>query len=213
MAPTIDQLIAARIGQDNVLPSLEVCVGDDEPERRVRDGRRCYYSSTLSFRNATTPLPMEFNPRKVFVQLFGEGDTPEERATISHRRASLLDLIDGRVPTRCKATLGARDRVVLDDYLETVREIGAARREGLAARSVGREPARHADRGAAGHFDEQVKLDVRPDRARVPGRPHARGVVHHGGRRHEPHLQPHRRVGRLPSAVASRTTWSASRSW
>ena len=47
----------------------------------------CYYSSTLSFRNATTPLPMEFNPRKVFVQLFGAGDTPEERATISRSAA------------------------------------------------------------------------------------------------------------------------------
>ena len=26
---------------------------------------------------------MEFNPRKVFTQLFGEGDTPEERAAIA----------------------------------------------------------------------------------------------------------------------------------
>ena len=31
----------------------------------------CYYSTTLSFRNDHTPLPMEFNPRKVFLQLFG----------------------------------------------------------------------------------------------------------------------------------------------
>ncbi len=29
-----------------------------------------------------TPLPMEFNPRKVFMQLFGEGDTPAERDAI-----------------------------------------------------------------------------------------------------------------------------------
>ena len=36
---------------------------------------------------------MEYNPRKVFLQLFGEGDTPQERASISHQTNSLLDLI------------------------------------------------------------------------------------------------------------------------
>ena len=61
-------------------------VRDDDAERRVRGTGGCYYSSTLSFRNATSPLPMEFNPRKVFMQLFGEGDTPEERDAIAQRR-------------------------------------------------------------------------------------------------------------------------------
>ena len=84
MAPTIDQMIAEHIGKDNVLPSLEVASETTMQSAACGTGA-CYYSSTLSFRNATTPLPMEFNPRKVFVQLFGAGDTPEERAT--HRRA------------------------------------------------------------------------------------------------------------------------------
>ncbi len=87
MAPTIDQMIAAKIGQDTALPSLEVASETTMQSRRVRHGRRCYYSSTLSFRNATSPLPMEFNPRKVFMQLFGEGDTPEERDAIARRDA------------------------------------------------------------------------------------------------------------------------------
>ena len=39
---------------------------------------------------------MEFNPRKVFAMLFGEGDTPEERAAIQNQTRSLLDRITGR---------------------------------------------------------------------------------------------------------------------
>jgi hypothetical protein len=121
MAPTIDQLIAARIGQETVLPSLEVASETTLQSASCSGGGACYYSSTLSFRNATTPLPMEFNPRKVFVQLFGAGDTPEERASIASRTRSILDLVNERAG-ELKGTLGARDRAVLDDYLESVRE-------------------------------------------------------------------------------------------
>ena len=39
MAPTIDQMIAEKIGGDTVLPSLEVSSRDDEAERGVRLGR------------------------------------------------------------------------------------------------------------------------------------------------------------------------------
>ena len=62
--------------------------------------------------------------------LFGEGDTPEERAAIQNQTRSLLDRITGR--TRAlQRDLGASDRVVLDNYLETVREI--ERRVNLAS--------------------------------------------------------------------------------
>ncbi len=90
MAPTIDQMIAAHIGGDSVLPSLEVAAETTVQSAACGTGA-CYYSSTLSFRNPTTPLPMEFNPRKVFVQLFGAGDPPAERETPAHPRASVID--------------------------------------------------------------------------------------------------------------------------
>ena len=83
---------------------------------------------------------MEYNPRKVFAQLFGEGDTPEERSAIANQTKSLLDRITGR--TRAlRQDLGASDRAVLDNYLETVREIErrvqlAAARSGLSTASV-----------------------------------------------------------------------------
>jgi hypothetical protein len=155
MAPTIDQMIAAHIGQETVLPSLEVAA--ETPTQSAACGTSaCYYSSTLSFRNATTPLPMEFNPRKVFVQLFGAGDTAEERAIIAQRRASVLDLISERTHD-LERTLGPRDRAVLEDYLESVRET-ERRVEKASARDLSGVELPDTPIGELTDFDEQVKL-------------------------------------------------------
>ena len=155
MAPTIDQMIAEQIGKDNVLPSLEVASETTSQSAACGTGA-CYYSSTLSFRNATTPLPMEFNPRKVFVQLFGAGDTPEERATLSHRRASVLDMINGRA-NELKADLGPTDRAVLDGYLESVRET-ERRVEKASQRDLTGIDLPDTPIGELADFDAQVKL-------------------------------------------------------
>jgi hypothetical protein len=65
---------------------------------------------------------MESNPRKVFAALFGEGATPEERVAIVKQKRSILDFIADR--TRAlQQDLGAGDKVLLDRYLDTVREI------------------------------------------------------------------------------------------
>jgi hypothetical protein len=121
MATTLDQVVAGHIGQDTTLPSLEVAA-EITQQAAACSGAGCFYNTTLSFRDPHSPLPMEHNPRKVFTQLFGEGDTPEERAAISTRTTSLLDRIRDR--TRAlQRDLDAGDRAVLDNYLETVREI------------------------------------------------------------------------------------------
>src|ERR1700681_519903 len=118
MATTLDQVIAKIIGQETPLPSLEVA---SETTMQSAAGSGGYYS-TLSFRDAESPLPMEPNPRKVFLQLFGEGDTPQERAAVSKRTNSLLDLILEGTKS-LKGNLGNGDRAVLDGYLESVREV------------------------------------------------------------------------------------------
>jgi hypothetical protein len=65
---------------------------------------------------------MESNPRKVFAQLFGEGVTAEERVAVVRQKRSILDFITER--TRAlQLELGAGDKVLLDGYLDTVREI------------------------------------------------------------------------------------------
>src|SRR5687767_2192384 len=155
MAPTIDQMIAEKIGGDSVLPSLEVSSETTTQSAACGSGA-CYYSSTLSFRNSTTPLPMEFNPRKVFVQLFGAGDNPEERAVLAQRRASVLDMIGGRTAD-LKRELGPVDQRKLDDYLESVRE--TERRVTMASqRDLSDLDLPDAPIGELPDFDEQVKL-------------------------------------------------------
>ncbi len=157
MSTTVDQIIASHIGQDTTLPSLEVASETTIQVAACGGGTgRCYYSSTLSFRNATSPLPMEYNPRKVFTQLFGEGDTPQEREALTHQTASLLDLISDRTQA-LQRDLGTGDRVVLANYLETVREI-ERRVEKSSSRDLSGVKVPKAPVGELESFDAQVKL-------------------------------------------------------
>ncbi|HTP40620.1 MAG TPA: DUF1552 domain-containing protein [Steroidobacteraceae bacterium] len=152
MSITLDQAIAKVIGQETALPSLEVAA--ETTVQQASGGG--YYSTTLSFRDEHTPLPMEYNPRKVFLQLFGEGDTEAERALITHQTTSLLDLISDR--TRAlRAELGPADQRVMDGYLDTVREI-ERRIEKAQSGSLGSIKLPDAPVGELEKFDEQVAL-------------------------------------------------------
>src|SRR3954470_7492357 len=119
---TIDQLSAQHLGQDTPFPSLEIAIegrgGGGSCDREYG----CSYSGTIAFRTPSTPLPMENGPRKLFQRLFGQGDTPQERKNIARQYSSLLDLVSEEAAD-LQRSLGARDRAVLGDYLESVREI------------------------------------------------------------------------------------------
>jgi hypothetical protein len=152
MATTLDQVVAKIIGQDTPLPSIEVA--SESIVQSAAGGGGNY--STLSFRDVESPLPMESNPRKVFLQLFGEGDTPQERAAISRQTNSLLDLIlDGTKSLR--SDLGNRDKAVLDGYLDSVREI-ERRTQKAAAKDLSGLQLPDAPAGELDSFPEQVKL-------------------------------------------------------
>jgi hypothetical protein len=119
---TIDQIAAAHIGQDTPLPSLEIATEAPGGGGACDRDYGCSYSGTISFRTPTTPLPMEYNPRKLFQRLFGRGDSPAERKEIVAETASILDMVADDAHD-LQRTLGARDKAVLGDYLETVREL------------------------------------------------------------------------------------------
>jgi hypothetical protein len=104
---TADQFAARFIGQETRLPSLELTTTG---------------SARMSWRTPTQSLPQEGNPRAVFQKLFGQGDTDKERATILVETGSILDRVKEQA-ARLQASLGATDRVVVSDYLDSVREI------------------------------------------------------------------------------------------
>jgi hypothetical protein len=123
MAPTVDQIAAEHLGQDTTYPSLEVATAQGHGQGSACErGYGCAYTSTLSFRNATTPLPIESNPRSFFLRLFGQGDSARERQYLARQTNSLLDMIAEETDS-LKASLGTADRATLDDYLENVREV------------------------------------------------------------------------------------------
>ncbi len=122
MAMTADQIAAKYIGQDTPLPSLEIATEAPGGGGACDRDYGCNYSGTIAFRTATTPLPMEFSPRKLFQRLFGRGDTPEERKELIAEQASILDMVSEDAQS-LQRTLGPRDRAMLNDYLETVREL------------------------------------------------------------------------------------------
>ena len=119
LATTLDQVIAQQLGQETALPSMELAT---ETTIQVAAGNGGFYAVTTSFSAPNKPLPMEFNPRKVFIQLMGPYDTQEEREMILRKNSSILDMIADRTRALQK-DLGTGDRALLSDYLDTVREI------------------------------------------------------------------------------------------
>jgi hypothetical protein len=122
MAVTADQIAAKYIGQDTPLPSLEIATEAPGGGGACDRDYGCNYSGTIAYRTATTPLPMEYNPRKLFQRLFGRGDSPEERKELVEEQASILDMVQEDA-SALQRTLGVRDRAMLSDYLDTVREL------------------------------------------------------------------------------------------
>src|SRR6266567_7333948 len=125
-SPTIDQVIAQKIGQDNLLPSLQLAVEDpNSSSSNCGEGYSCSYTNSISWIDVptpsteplmrTAPLPMELNPQVVFERLFGSGGTPELRAARLVQRRSILDALVGEL-TNLRKDLGPADRRVVNQY-------------------------------------------------------------------------------------------------
>src|SRR6202166_1326020 len=120
---TIDQIAAAKIGQQTPLPSLELATEDYSGLVGSCDvGFSCAYMNTISWRTPNTPLPMEINPRLVFDRMFGDGATSEQRLERIEQERSILDAVTSKV-RHLEGVLGASDRNRVAEYLDTVREI------------------------------------------------------------------------------------------
>jgi hypothetical protein len=153
---TADQIAAQHIGQDTPLPSLEVSTEEPVGGGACDRNYGCSYGATISFRNPTTPMPMEFNPRKLFQRLFGQGDTPAERKALAARYASVLDVVAGQAAALQKR-VGPSDRAMLDDYLESVREI-ERRVQKMEANDLSHIQLPDAPVGIPNSFEEQMNL-------------------------------------------------------
>jgi hypothetical protein len=135
---TADQIAAAAIGQDTILPSIELATEDHSGLIGACDRDfGCIYMNTLSWRTPTSPMPMEINPRKVFERMFGSGGSVEARLRRQQEDRSILDTL-GAQAAGLKATLAANDQAKLDLFLDSIREI--ERRLERAEAQLGNNP-------------------------------------------------------------------------
>jgi hypothetical protein len=152
-ATTIDQIIVRRVGQGTRLTSLEVA---SETTIGQRAGNGTATGRTVSFRDANTPLDIEFDPRKIYNTLFGTDAGPQNYARLQ-QTDSLLDLIRESA-TALQRDLGPGDKAVLENYLENVRKVEQQTQEREAkakslAHLIIERPA-----GILDEFDKQVEL-------------------------------------------------------
>ena len=122
LGTTVDQIAAQHIGQQTLLPSLELSMDLLQTIGQCDNGYACVYQNNLSWSSPTTPLPAEAHPRIVFERLFGEGGSAADRRAALRRRASLLDWVRDDI-SHLQRRLGPDDRARVDQYLNTVREV------------------------------------------------------------------------------------------
>ncbi len=117
-----DQYAAAHVAQKTRFPSLEMAIEGYRGSGNCDNGYACVYEHTLSWRDATTPLPTEVNPKLIFDRLFAEKANDPATQAKNKLRASVLDAVmeDARGLNR---RLGGNDRQKLDQYLTSVREL------------------------------------------------------------------------------------------
>jgi len=153
---TVDQVIAQKIGQETLLPSLQLAVEDPGANAsNCGEGYSCVYTNTISWQTPVRPMPMQVNPQVVFERLFGDGGTAEERAVRREQQRSILDSVTGSL-ARLESKVGSNDRVRIEQYLEDVREI--ERRLQIATKASADTPAIAMPYGVPESFDEHIKL-------------------------------------------------------
>jgi hypothetical protein len=89
---SIDQVAAREFGKYTQLASLELGLESSEVVGSCESAYSCAYYNTISWRNDTTPLPMENRPRAIFERLFGDAGTSDPDSALG----GVLEFLDPR---------------------------------------------------------------------------------------------------------------------
>jgi len=163
---TIDQQIARKIGQETLLPSLQLAVEDpNSSSSNCGEGYSCSYTNSISWIELptpenekvprTSPIPMELNPQVVFERLFGDGSTPELRAQRMKQSRSILDSVTNEL-AGLRKQLGSGDVQTVNQYTDEIRAL--ERRIQMAAKNSNSVPEIDLPPGIPEQFDEHIRL-------------------------------------------------------
>src|SRR5439155_25329959 len=92
---SMDQIAAQELSKETQLASLELGIESNAMLGACDGGSSCAYTNTIAWRNETTPLPIENDPRAVFERLFGTTGSTDKGARMARikRDKSILDFV------------------------------------------------------------------------------------------------------------------------
>jgi hypothetical protein len=121
---SMDQIAAQELSKQTQLASIELGIESSNMLGNCDGGASCAYTNTIAWKNPTTPLPIENDPRAVFERLFGTSGSTDASARLARiqRDKSILDFVGSEVGGLEKL-IGQQDKVKLTEYLESVRDV------------------------------------------------------------------------------------------
>jgi hypothetical protein len=155
---SMDQLLARRFASETQVASLELALDPPNNAGACTGNLSCVYTHTLCWRNATQPLPMEYNPRAVFEKLFGDTGSTEAAAREKRLRQqkSILDSVTDKL-AELRRALGPADQDKMNQYTESVRDV--ERRIEKAEQQSGLElPSLEQPQGVPPVFEDHLAL-------------------------------------------------------
>jgi len=154
-----DQIAAKELSRYTQFGSLELGIEANQLAGNCDSGYSCAYTNTLSWRGATTPLPVENNPRAIFERLFGDVDGADAAARLEllDRQRSVLDYVTGRLD-RLNRRLGPSDRAKLNEYTDAVRDIERRIQKAEEQNATMKLPVVERPTAAPEEFEDHVKL-------------------------------------------------------
>ncbi len=154
---TVDQIAARQMGRETQLASLQLAMDLNPLAGVCNNGYACVYQNCLSWSSPTTPLPSEAHPRVVFERLFGEGGNADARRAALRNRTSLLDSFTRDI-AKIKQRVGVPDRVRLDQYLDSVRQVEREIERAEQAVTTNKMPDLDRPVGVPAAFADHAKL-------------------------------------------------------
>ena len=154
---TVDQYAADRLGADTSLRSLELTTETNYQVGNCENGYSCAYLNSTSWRSPNTPLPHERDPRVIFQRLFGDGGSVEARLAEMRTDRSILDSVTESIG-RLERRLGTSDRLAVDEYLESVREVELRIQRSEDTNATRPLPAVEQPAGVPDEYDDHVRL-------------------------------------------------------
>lgn len=150
---SVDQIAAKQIGHHTKLSSLELSTIRSRKSGSCDSGYSCIYQHNISWRDETTPMPAEYDPRVAFEKLFGSGNIKEDKRRLANRK-SVLDFVSNDAK-KLHRKLSKEDQEKLDEYLTSVRDV--ERKIEQAENFADHYPAEAKPKGIPNNFQDHIR--------------------------------------------------------